>query len=547
MSQAIRTDFVPKGDVCIYSPGGIVRSVGSAATAALRGALLVTAKGSATSGDTVVVGPGTYTLSTNLLKNGVNWHFMNGANVTFSKNTNGGLFDDTASWGANAAVTCTISGYGKFTRTCTNSLLTEANACVILDNSSSSVSITCSGIYETGGGSTANGCVRHNGGTLFIGCDEISSTNGNGIWWSDGELYVDCHRLIASRSPFYSTADPQAGSSNFPSVYSSGFAWIEAKQILKTGPGGDVSAVVTLWLEATTPIPKVWVYAEQIEDRGAAQSVNAAGGYLYVKSQKIFNTYASVSATAAAIGCSIDADLWVECDKIIGGVGGAIQHKSGKAVIRAGEIADDGSSTATLIESSSNDTGNAAVMDLSALKIVKTANGDAVKTNDASNTLNLLQGRISTLSGQNDLHNAAGTLNVAAGVEYDRAKTTGTLTFLGGNSTFRALTGVAAVTLTDGATPALDASLGKVFRLTAAGNRTIAVPSNPTDGQAIIIEHTASGGSRTLALNTGTGGFAYTADVPALSATSSGLTDRIGCIYNLAENKWRVVAYCRGA
>src|SRR5205085_1277649 len=32
--------------------------------------------------------------------------------------------------------------------------------------------------------------------------------------------------------------------------------------------------------------------------------------------------------------------------------------------------------------------------------------------------------------------------------------------------------------LTDGATPALDASLGDVFTLAAAGDRTIAVPSN---------------------------------------------------------------------
>src|SRR4051812_44038940 len=55
------------------------------------------------------------------------------------------------------------------------------------------------------------------------------------------------------------------------------------------------------------------------------------------------------------------------------------------------------------------------------------------------------------------------------------------------------------VTLTDGATPALDASLGSVFRLAAGGDRTIGVPTNPTAGQKIIIQHFASGGARTLA------------------------------------------------
>lgn len=100
--------------------------------------------------------------------------------------------------------------------------------------------------------------------------------------------------------------------------------------------------------------------------------------------------------------------------------------------------------------------------------------------------------------------------------------------------------------LTDGATPALNAALGNTFRLTAAGNRTIAVPTNPTDGQKIVIEHTASGANRTLSLNTGTGGFAFGSDITALTATVSGTTDYIGCVYNRVANKWRVVAYVKG-
>lgn len=101
-------------------------------------------------------------------------------------------------------------------------------------------------------------------------------------------------------------------------------------------------------------------------------------------------------------------------------------------------------------------------------------------------------------------------------------------------------------TLTDGATPALDASLGTVFKLTAAGDRTIAVPSNPISTQFIIIQHLASGGARTLALNTGAGGFRFGSDVTGLTQTASGKTDYIGCIYNLADTKWDVISYVKG-
>lgn len=100
--------------------------------------------------------------------------------------------------------------------------------------------------------------------------------------------------------------------------------------------------------------------------------------------------------------------------------------------------------------------------------------------------------------------------------------------------------------LTDGATPALDASLGTVFTLIAAGDRTIAVPTNATSGQKIIIRVLASGGARTLALNTGAGGFRYGSDITGLTITASGKYDYIGCCYNAAASFWDVIAYTKG-
>lgn len=100
--------------------------------------------------------------------------------------------------------------------------------------------------------------------------------------------------------------------------------------------------------------------------------------------------------------------------------------------------------------------------------------------------------------------------------------------------------------LTDGATPALDAALGSVFRLVAAGDRTIAIPTNPRDGQRILIQHKASGANRTLALNTGAGGFRFGSTITALTATLSGKTDYVEAVYNAADNFHDVIGYVKG-
>lgn len=132
----------------------------------------------------------------------------------------------------------------------------------------------------------------------------------------------------------------------------------------------------------------------------------------------------------------------------------------------------------------------------------------------------------------------SGTLTVTG-----NTSVTGTLSVTGA---FSPNTAARVVTLVDTATPALDANTGDVFILTATGDRTIAVPTNPLNGQKIIIRHLASGGSRTLALNSSTGGFRFGSDVTSLTLTVSGKTDYIGCIYNSTDNKWDVVAYVKG-
>lgn len=102
------------------------------------------------------------------------------------------------------------------------------------------------------------------------------------------------------------------------------------------------------------------------------------------------------------------------------------------------------------------------------------------------------------------------------------------------------------VQLSDASTINTDATAGNLFRVSIAGNRTLAAPTNPVDGQRIVWEVAASGGIRTLSLATGTGGFTFGADITAVSSIASGKTDFIGAIYNASVNKWRVVAYSKG-
>src|SRR6516162_1368108 len=68
------------------------------------------------------------------------------------------------------------------------------------------------------------------------------------------------------------------------------------------------------------------------------------------------------------------------------------------------------------------------------------------------------------------------------------------------------------VTITDAAGQTFDAQSGKTdtARLAATASRTLVAPLNPADGQRVVIEHLASGGSWTLALTTGSAGaFAF--------------------------------------
>lgn len=143
-----------------------------------------------------------------------------------------------------------------------------------------------------------------------------------------------------------------------------------------------------------------------------------------------------------------------------------------------------------------------------------------------------------------------GTFQIAGSAGAITSGTTNAALTITGNGTGGVAIGNAltekVVTLSPGATPALDASLGNIFTLAMAGDYTIGIPSNAVSGQKIVIRATSDGTARTLALNTGAGGFRFGSDITGLTETAISKTDYIGCIYNAADSKWDVVAYSKG-
>ncbi len=94
----------------------------------------------------------------------------------------------------------------------------------------------------------------------------------------------------------------------------------------------------------------------------------------------------------------------------------------------------------------------------------------------------------------------------------------------------------APVALTDGATINTDASLGSHFRVTLGGNRTMANPTNLTDGQKLLYEVIQDAtGSRTLTWGSKfTWGTTIT--VPTLTTTAN-KRDFVGVVYNSTADK----------
>jgi len=365
-----------------------------------RGAKLQQAKTDAQSGDTIIVGPGT-AQTKDLLKNGVNWHFMAGATINggccvAGCPSGGSIFTD-----AGGAVTSTISGAGSF-----HSVNGGAINIINLQNTSN-ISFTADSLI----GDRGFGPILTRRATLHVKANTISSSQSAypAIWWLSGPMHVEAHEILSDGVVIQSNA--VSGESL------GGYLWVQANLIKSSGFFTN-AAIVLLDSEATT---RHWIQALQIQGPGAIRKEQTSGpGLTYVRAEKIFGQIDHRAGT-----------LYVDAMKIAAFLPVPSQHPNDSLIKLSG-----GNSWINILQIDDSDledsTNSVSVVAASAgthylrgSSLARVSAGDGINVSGGTLTVNGLT--ISTLNGSNDLIQTGGILR-ALSCGYSLLKTSGTIT-----------------------------------------------------------------------------------------------------------------------
>ena len=187
---------------------------------------LAAAKDAASSGDTIVVLPGSYSTSAQLAKAGVNWHFLNGAVVT-TNTASLSLFQ------VNSAMTFRVTGAGLFSTGGGDHILDVSHSSAdvyfqawrlaaaksaVKVTSSTSVVVDAdlvlgdeSAAVDISGGTTfvrarqiqseQLHAVHVHGGTLDVDGFQIKSNGGKGILFDSGTARIRAFEVLATTAP----------------------------------------------------------------------------------------------------------------------------------------------------------------------------------------------------------------------------------------------------------------------------------------------------------------------------------------------------------
>jgi hypothetical protein len=360
---------------------------------------LTAAKNAANSGDVIVVFPGTYN-GNNLLKDGVNWHFMDGATITGAASA--AIFDDTMGSGY---VTCIISGEGKFDGT-TNGVINLRRT----DNSlGSNISFTADSVVSQ---ITA---IYSRGATLHVRARTINSTGATfaaAVWWLSGPMHVEANEITsASGAAVYATAP-----SNELVGY---YLWVQADLIQNTATSGTAHKAV--WFQDFEPTAREWIQALQIEGPIAVDT-SLDGSVNYVKAEKIFGQ----------INHSVGS-LYVDAQKISdGGLKDILINLSGgNSWINISQI-DDAPFDPLMPPPPPRDlvavSGGTHYLRGSSLTRSTSSNGSGNGITISGGALTADGLTISTQSGWNDLTQAGTSTLTVMSCKYDPGKINGTIT-----------------------------------------------------------------------------------------------------------------------
>lgn len=229
---------------------------------------------SATSGYTIIVRPGVYSLSISsnaMLKDGVNWYFMPGSIFIANAAADGTMFSDNL-----GAVSCSVTGYGQFYDT-----LGGISKILEIASSGSNVYFECNSmtvgngdidhcIYQADGTLTVNvrgtlesksyDAISIVGGTLNLTADKIIATGtaeGNAIEITGGNVNIKCREYV-------SEGDYDAFGSTSAIYWSGGNAYIEGNGVAELSDGLVVASngtgVLTLRGKLTSTSKTAVVY-----------------------------------------------------------------------------------------------------------------------------------------------------------------------------------------------------------------------------------------------------------------------------------------------
>lgn len=185
------------------------------------------ARDAAKSGDTIMVLPGTYNAN-DLLRNGVNWHFFNGAKVAYSESNTLAIFDTNGT-----TATSVVTGHGEFS----NAASAGSKQVVNFADGASSLSICARRLLSSGN------CIKAPAasGTLVLDVSEDIDGTSEPIWITGGcEVRV---RAYLIRSSTASAVRMSAGRAEIDAYYIRSYSSVTQDGTIRMDGGSGMTSV----------------------------------------------------------------------------------------------------------------------------------------------------------------------------------------------------------------------------------------------------------------------------------------------------------------
>lgn len=301
--------------------GTISNLVAAANTDIARGNVLLTARNTAAAGDTINVGPGSYFVNTNLIKDKVNWNFANGANVTIYPTNLVGLFEDSF-----LSITSSITGQGNFTMIIPDDFegvpMNGYSAILQTQGSNTVVNFEFNNIYVRMAGDNLfstlyRGISLVTGRYTKVKGSEVKCDNGGsgaaseiqGISWLRGEGALDVDRILTQSGVALNLDQDAAEVPNAPSSW-----FVRSKFICSTNSWA-------VWHYGQTNTGRVWIQADEIRSENYVALSHWVNGRLYVNALKISNNANDGNTPAIELhgnsnGSAGNPSTWLTAQKV---------------------------------------------------------------------------------------------------------------------------------------------------------------------------------------------------------------------------------------